>query len=188
VHRAIPDRFDTERLHLRAPRPGDGRALHEAVAESLAQLRAWPASLPWAVPEPSVERSEAWCCDRHLAFAARTDLPLLVFARGDGRLVGATGLHRFDWESGRFEVGYWLRSATSGQGLMTEAVRGVVAFGFTQLGASRLECLADEANVRSRRVAERAGFTLESVRRDERRDPDGTPRTVCLYALHAPAA
>lgn len=183
MYRAFPDHFETERLSLRAPRPGDGRALHEAVVESLAQLRAWPASLPWAMQEPSVERSEAWCCDRHLAFAARTDLPLLVFARDGGRLVGATGLHRFDWESGRFEVGYWLRSGAGGQGLMTEAVRGVIGFGFTRLGAQRLECLAEEANVRSRRVAERAGFTLEAIRPDERLDPDGAPRTMCVYAL-----
>jgi RimJ/RimL family protein N-acetyltransferase len=188
VRRAVADHFETERLHLRAPRPGDGRALHEAVAESLAQLRAWPASLPWALQEPSVERSEGWCCDRHLAFAARTDLPLLVFAKDDGTLVGATGLHRFDWESGRFEVGYWLRTAASGRGLMTEAVRGEVDFGFTHLGARRLECLSDAANVRSRRVAERAGFTLESLRPGERHDPDGTPRTMCVYARHAPRA
>jgi hypothetical protein len=70
---------------------------------------------------------------------------------------------------------------------MTEAVRGVVAFAFEHVGARRLECLADEANVRSRRVAERAGFTLQSIRPDERRDPDGTPRTMCMYVLHAGA-
>lgn len=183
MQRAFPDRFETERLSLRAPRPGDGRALHEAVVESLTQLRAWPASLPWALQEPSVERSEAWCCDRHLAFAARTDLPLLVFAKDGERLVGATGLHRFDWESGRFEVGYWLRTRATGRGLMTEAVRGVIDFGFTQLRARRLECLCDAANERSRRVAERAGFTLQTLLPDERRDPDGTPRTMCVYAL-----
>jgi RimJ/RimL family protein N-acetyltransferase len=185
VHRAIPDRFETERLLLRVPRPGDGRALHEAVAESLAQLRAWPASLPWALAEPSVAASETYCRERWLAFAARTDLPLLVFRQDDGVLVGATGLHRFDWSAGRFEVGYWLRTSAAGHGLMTEAVVGVVRFAFEHLGAARLECFADEANQRSRRVAERAGFVLEKIRRDERRDPDGTPRHMCVYALSA---
>jgi ribosomal-protein-serine acetyltransferase len=64
-------------------------------------------------------------------------------------------------------------------------VVGVVRFAFEHLGAARLECFADEANQRSRRVAERAGFVLEKIRRDERRDPDGTPRHMCVYALSA---
>jgi RimJ/RimL family protein N-acetyltransferase len=183
-NRAFPDRFDTERLRLRAPRPGDGRAVHDAVVESLAELRAWPASLPWALQEPSPERSEAWCCEGHLSFAARTDLPLLVFRQGDRVLVGATGLHRFDWSARRFEVGWWLRTGATGRGLMAEAVRGVVRFAFADVAAARLECLVDAANQRSRRVAERAGFTLEAIRHDERRDPDGTPRDTCVYARH----
>ena len=31
----LPDRFETERLLIRSPHPGDGRALYEAVNESL---------------------------------------------------------------------------------------------------------------------------------------------------------
>jgi RimJ/RimL family protein N-acetyltransferase len=181
----IPDRFDTERLLVRVPRPGDGRALHEAVAESLAQLRAWPASLPWALAEPSIEASETYCRERWLAFHARTDLALLVWRKDDGALAGATGLHRFDWSARRFEIGWWLRTGAVGRGLMTEAVRGVVGFAFAHVGAARVEALVDEANRRSRQVAERAGLTLEGTHRDERCDPDGTPRTMCRYGLNA---
>ena len=34
----FPDTFESSRLIIRAPRPGDGRRLHEAVAESIEQL------------------------------------------------------------------------------------------------------------------------------------------------------
>jgi len=49
ILRDIPEFFETERLIVRCPRPGDGQLVHEAVVETLRDLRAWPASLPWAM-------------------------------------------------------------------------------------------------------------------------------------------
>lgn len=43
----IPDAFETERLIVRCPRPGDGRLVYEALVESLDALCRFPASLPW---------------------------------------------------------------------------------------------------------------------------------------------
>jgi RimJ/RimL family protein N-acetyltransferase len=41
----------------------------------------------------------------------------------------------------------------------------------------------DEANARSWRVAERAGFAYEGTLRSERCDPDGARRDMRVYAL-----
>ncbi|MEO8812475.1 MAG: hypothetical protein ABI376_06150 [Caulobacteraceae bacterium] len=49
----LPDWIETGRLVIRPPRAGDGQSLFEAVAESLTELRKWPASLGWAMAEPS---------------------------------------------------------------------------------------------------------------------------------------
>lgn len=35
----IPDHFDTDRFHVRAPRPGDGAVLNASVVETLESLR-----------------------------------------------------------------------------------------------------------------------------------------------------
>lgn len=47
----LPDRIDTARLLLRAPRPGDGAVVHASVIETLDDLRRYPASMSWAVAE-----------------------------------------------------------------------------------------------------------------------------------------
>ncbi|NLF76850.1 MAG: GNAT family N-acetyltransferase, partial [Chloroflexi bacterium] len=52
----FPDQFETERLIIRAPRPGDGRRVNEAIRESLDELRPW---MPWAQAAPSAEDTEA---------------------------------------------------------------------------------------------------------------------------------
>jgi len=41
----FPDVFHTERLTIRAPRPGDGRKVYDATVASLEALRQFPASL-----------------------------------------------------------------------------------------------------------------------------------------------
>ena len=51
------------------------------------------------------------------------------------------------------------------------------------LRARRIECFTDADNLPSRRLAERCGFVLEGIMRNERVEPNGTLRNTCLYAV-----
>lgn len=184
----IPAKFETSRLMCRVPQAGDGVLVHDAVSASLPELRAVLGAVPWAAQEPSVEASESFCRTGFASFHARTDFPFLIFDGGGGRLVGACGLHRPDWQVPRLEIGYWCRTASAGNGYITEAVRALAAYGRDQLGAVRLEIIVDECNTRSRRVAERIGFALEGTLRSHRRGPDGKLRDICVYASVQSAA
>lgn len=180
ILRDFPDHFETERLLLRAPQPGDGAALHAAVVESIAELRPW---MPWAKETPTLEIEEEVMRHAHVQFMARSDLMLLLFHRASGELIGASGLHRIDWSVPRFEIGYWIRTSYSGQGLMTEAVSGITAFAFDTLGARRVEIRCNVENERSAAVARRAGYTLEGIlRHDERHHLTGALRDTMVFA------
>ena len=85
-----------------------------------------------------------------------------------------------DWAQRRFEVGYWCRRSMQGQGYITEAVQAIAAFAENTLAARRVECFTDERNVASRRVAESAGFVLESIQ--TRVSPQGGENKACVYA------
>jgi RimJ/RimL family protein N-acetyltransferase len=176
----FPHNFDTERLTIRCPMPGDGAALNEAVLESLEQLRPW---LPWAMETPSVEQTETNVRRGYIRFMAREDLWLLLFLKGTNICVGGSGLHRIDWELPKFEIGYWLRTSYVGQGYMTEAVVGITNFAFDMLGAKRVEIRCDSLNARSSSVAERLGFPLEGILRRDRRDHlSGDLRDTMIFA------
>lgn len=183
VLRDFPDHYETERLVVRSPRPGDGEAVFQGVVETLLDLRDWPASLPWALSEPSVEVSEVFCREGHSAFLARRDLPMLLFLKDGNVFVGATGLHHLDWAVPKCEVGYWCRKQFQGRGLVTEAVRGITLFAFSVLGAHRVSSFTDSENVQSRRVLERAEFSLEGVMRNDHKLPDGVLRSTCVYGI-----
>ncbi|HZK48347.1 MAG TPA: GNAT family protein [Thermoleophilia bacterium] len=90
-------------------------------------------------------------------------LPPTVFAIAtEAEAVGVIGLtlgedvHRFT-----AELGYWLGEPFWGRGVMTSAVRVVVAHGFRELGLLRIHADPYAGNVGSARVLEKAGFELE---------------------------
>lgn len=178
----LPDSIQTERLLLRPPRTGDGALLHEAVTESLTELRRFLASSPWVAAEQTVESSEVFCRTAQSNFLVRKDLTFLLFEKATGDLAGVADLHRTDWTIPKTEVGYWSRTSKSGNGFISEAVAALVDFAFASLGVARVEVVTDEENTGSRKIAERCGFQLEGTLRNERRASDGSLRNTCIYA------
>lgn len=174
----FPDQFETERLIIRAPRPGDGRDCNDAIRESINELRPW---MPWAQEIPDPQVTEAHYRDAAARFLRREELPLTLWRKSDGLFVGGSGLHRIDWSIPRFEIGYWIRTSLSGQGYMTEAVKRITTFTFDTLGAKRIEIRCDARNTRSAAVAERAGYTLEARFHHDMRGVDGDLRDTLLY-------
>ena len=180
----LPDEITTHRLTLRPPRAGDGAGMNEAILETIEPLQRW---MPWATPTPTPEQTEAWCRSSAADFVGRRQLPMLLFLREGGTFVGSSGMARLDWEVPRFEIGYWVRRRFEGQGYVTEAVGALTRFAFETLGAQRVEIRTDDRNDRSNRVAERLGYRLEGVLRNESRDAYGL-RDTRVYALTQPLA
>lgn len=176
---SIPERFESSRLLIRAAMWGDGAAINEAVLESLAELRPW---MPWAQHEPTPLESEASIRRSRLEFLERSDLRLLLFKKGTGELVGSSGLHRMNWQSRKFEIGYWVRTSCSRQGYITEAVEAITNYAIEELQANRIEIRCDSRNTPSARVAERSGFTLEGILRNDVCDAEGNLRDTMIYS------
>lgn len=167
----FPEQFETKRLLIRATRPGDGAALNAAIRESRDELIPF---MPFARVLPEPEETEALVRRKRLNFLERTDMMMLMTEHETGKILGSSGLHRFDWDARRFEIGYWIRTSYAGQGLVTEAVHGLTEFAARELNANRVEIRCDDRNQRSAAVARRAGFTLEGVLRNWKREEDGT--------------
>ena len=146
----VPERIDTERLVLRAPRGGDGQRVNDAIRVSHAELAPW---MPWAGTMPSVDESEVHCRRQQARFILREDLVMLMFERsadgGEGELVGGSGLHRIDWSLRNFEIGYWRKAGCEGRGFVTEAVRALSRMAFDSLAARRVEIRMDDNNARA---------------------------------------
>ena len=85
-------------------------------------------------------------------------------------------------EHARAELGYVLSREHWGKGLMPEAVRAVMAFGFEKLSLNRIQARCIAENLASARVMEKAGMTFEGTLR-ESEFIKGAYRDIKLYSI-----
>lgn len=77
------------------------------------------------------------------------------------QLVGTLGLHNYSRRDRRAEIGYDLYKDYWGKGIMIEAVRILINYGFQQLNLNRIEATTDSENASSIKLLERIGFLKE---------------------------
>lgn len=176
----FPETFYTERLIIRTPKPGDGKAVYEAINASINELKPW---MPLSHRDQSEQDVEENIRNAYVEFLARKDLRLHVFLKETGVFIAGSGLHRINWNVPKFEIGYWIDSRYSGNGYMTEAVLGITNFAFQELKARRIEIRCDSKNFKSRAIPEKLGYTLDGVLIYDGMSADGKEiRDTCIYA------
>jgi RimJ/RimL family protein N-acetyltransferase len=77
--------------------------------------------------------------------------------------------------------GYWLARQARGRGVATRALRLIVDWTLATTSIIRCELYTDVDNERSGRVALRAGFEVEGIRRAWSLDRDGRPIDAAFY-------
>lgn len=153
-----PVMLRTERLELSPPRASDVDAIYEACQDPDTQrYTTVPSPYERKHAEEFVPRVAAqWAEGIHLTWAMR---------EGDV-LAGAIGLYRLDG-AGAAELGYWVSPWSRRRGLVAEASRAVLEWGFAAGGAElhRVEWRAVAGNIASARAARAVGFRYEGLLR-----------------------
>ena len=176
----LPDELRGSRVLLRPYRADDAEQVFAAIDESRDHLRPW---VTWVDNNRSLDDVRDYCIRCQANWLLRTDLTLGIFEVASGRYLGGTGLHDPDWHLRAFEVGYWLRVTAVGHGYATESTRLLADFALSGLQAHRVALRCDARNDASRRVAERAGFSLEGRLRNVCLAPDGTMSDDLVYSI-----
>lgn len=145
-------------LTLRMLAEQDSEELFARVEANRAYLREW---LPWVDDNTEVRHTLDFIRSTVLEYQQGEALHLGL--RREGRLRGVVGFNHME-RGGEGELGYWLDESLQGSGIMTRACAALVDHGFQSLCLDRIIILCDPRNQRSRRIAERLGFTLEKPR------------------------
>jgi [ribosomal protein S5]-alanine N-acetyltransferase len=85
-----------------------------------------------------------------------------ISLRGKKKVVGTIGFNNFQ-SGGRANVGYDLHPAFWNHGYVTEALKKVSEFGFTELQVNRIEAEVLPDNQASQKVLLKAGFKKEGL-------------------------
>lgn len=89
-----------------------------------------------------------------------------ITLKGNSKLLGIIGHYRIKPEHYRSEIGYMLLPDYQGKGIVTEAIKTVVAYGFDQMKLHSIEAIIDPANTASAMVLEKNGFVKEAHLRE----------------------
>jgi len=146
---ALP--IKTPRLTLRPLRPADAGALQPLLAER--DVAEMTLRIPFPYPDGGAAR---WIDDRTAAMARGEELTLAIERNEVPGAIGAAGIIPCDGLTA--EIGFWLGKPFWGNGLMTEAVGGLIAHGFVQMALRALVGAAMPANRASIRVLAKNGF------------------------------
>jgi [ribosomal protein S5]-alanine N-acetyltransferase len=156
-------------LRIRVLAEGDAGGLADAYLRNRAHLAPWEPKRRdrFFTPEQQLEIIRAKLAQH----AAGSEVPwILVKERDDGagragtgsgreRVVGAvtlTGIVRGPFLSAN--LGYWVDSELTGQGIDTAAVLFAAAYARSELGLHRIQAATLPSNTASRRILQRTGF------------------------------
>ena len=104
-----------------------------------------------------------------------------IVLKSENRVVGTIGFMWIQEENASAEVGYSLSRSYWNQGIMTEALRMVLDFGFHKLKLNRIEAQHEVDNPASGAVMRKAGMAHEGILR-QRLCNKGRFVDVALYA------
>ena len=101
--------------------------------------------------------------ERFIQMTLKYNPPRIFAIEVKEEAVGAIGLHeQSDIHIKNMELGYWLAEVYWGKGIMTEAIKKMVDYGFMTFQINRIYARPFGTNIGSQKVLEKAGFKLEA--------------------------
>lgn len=166
----------TERLRLRRLTESDAEGVFAYGRDpEVARFVTWPVHQTLADSQGFLRFAES-------KYQAGQVAPWGLELLSTGQLVGTCDFVWWLPQHGCAEIGYALSRAHWGQGLMPEAVREIIRFGFTRMQLVRVQAMCLVENSASERVMQKVGMQLEGTLRQYRL-VKGAHRDLKLYSL-----
>ena len=98
-----------------------------------------------------------------IQMTAKSNPPNILAIEVEGEAAGGIGIHpQADIYRKNAEMGYWLAEPYWGKGIVSEAVKKMVRYGFEHWDINHIYARPFGHNIPSQKVLEKAGFTLEA--------------------------
>ncbi|MFJ3058994.1 GNAT family N-acetyltransferase [Herbaspirillum sp. NPDC087042] len=154
-------------------------ALYDAVDHSRQAIGQWEA---WCTPQYGLLDAQLFLQRAIEHWHGHTAYDFSIIDRSMGLVIGAVAINQVSQLNQMANLGYWIRDGYTGRGIAAVAARAAAAFAFGKTGLTRLEVVAQAGNLRSHRVAEKIGATLECLARN-RLVFHGQPRDAKVFSL-----
>jgi ribosomal-protein-alanine N-acetyltransferase len=166
----------SKRLILRKVKTSDARDMFEyARVPSVSRYTLW-------TPHKNIHETLGFIKHINRNYRACRSEDWGIVNKADGKFIGTIGFYDWDEKNRKAEIHYALSNRYSGQGLMSEAVKKVIEFGFKKMRLNRIEAMCMPGNKASERVMQKCGMRYEGVARGRLR-VKGKFMDLKMYAL-----
>lgn len=155
--------LESKRLLLREITVADAEAVFRIRGDY--QVTKYNGGLPYR----SVDQAEALIEGIAAAYRDKRSIRWGITLREDPlhTVIGMVGYNYWVRQDYRASIGYDLARDYWGQGIMPEAVRAILEFGFEHMALNRIEADASIDNTKSHRVLEKVGFQREGIQQEQ---------------------
>ena len=169
----------TERLHLRKPTMRDVQWYYEYFSRP---------EIVWGGGEPGPKNMKAAKEEfrKYLVeiYQKRRGFRWIITLKGEGEPIGTLGFYRWDPSASyQAEMGYDLAKEHWGKGIMTEAMKAVIDFGYEKMELNRIEVFVMPRNKRSIKMIKNLGFKREGLIRQHYFDEFGNYADDLLFSM-----
>ena len=168
--------IETPRLILRKARLADADAMFRNWANDpeVTKFLTWPTYKNVETAYPVLEMWEK-------AYEKPDYYQWMIELKEIGEPIGSISVVNQREDIGMAEIGYCIGRAWWHQGIMTEALRGVMDYLFTEVNMNRIEAKHDTNNPHSGGVMKKCGMAFEGIARASDRNNQG----ICDTAHYA---
>lgn len=142
----------TERIIARKLTLNDAASVLAVIDHNRAYLRQW---MPWLDQTTSIADIEKFIYKAQDGYASGCNLILGLW--DDTQYVGVVSFNKIDGASA--EIGYWISKSYQSQGIIQQALKILIEYGFHDLNLSTVNIQCATNNLKSRAVAQGLGFT-----------------------------
>ena len=153
--------IETDRLVLKGLSPSDMKYIFDNLSKP--EIK----ELLGHSTEEDYEKEESKHKNGYAAYN-RSFLLFLLVDKESGLIIGRCGLHNWNKEHKRAEIGYVMEMEDfKRKGLMTEAVKAIIDYGFRELSLNRIEAIVGAGNIPSLKIVESFNFIKEGTMRQQ---------------------
>ncbi len=162
---SLPTHVESGTLLLRRYLPSDAFTLAEVYRANRERLKEdFPNRIERVV---DAESAEAFIWERAQMWEKCDAFHFGIWNKTSKLYAGEVCFKNLVWSVPKADIGYYVVQEYEGKGLMSASVRLLLPFAFEHLRIEKLQLRCSTENVASRRVAERCGFMLEGVLRND---------------------
>jgi len=129
----------------------------------------------------NIDSTKAYIQDKIKQAEKKESFSFAIICPKESRPIGMLFIKSLDWRIPKAELAYYIDKEYEGKGIVSKALEWLVNYAFNELKINKLFLRVAPDNKGSKRVAEKNGFVVEGILRNDFKQGDGTIIDLLYY-------